>query len=51
MWLYTDTVWYVQDPEGSHVDRESKTRRVWAGGSFRLFGLIRAGGKDCRGGR
>jgi hydroxymethylpyrimidine pyrophosphatase-like HAD family hydrolase len=24
-WLYTDTVWYVQDPEGPHVDRESKT--------------------------
>ena len=24
-WLYTDTVWYVQDPEGPHVDREVKT--------------------------
>jgi Cof subfamily protein (haloacid dehalogenase superfamily) len=24
-WLYTDTVWYVQGPEGPHVDRESKT--------------------------
>jgi Cof subfamily protein (haloacid dehalogenase superfamily) len=24
-WLYTDTVWYVQDPKGPHVDRESKT--------------------------
>src|SRR6478672_10759470 len=24
-WLYTDTVWYVQDPTGPHVDRESKT--------------------------
>jgi Cof subfamily protein (haloacid dehalogenase superfamily) len=24
-WLYTDTVWYVQDPKGSHVDRESRT--------------------------
>jgi hydroxymethylpyrimidine pyrophosphatase-like HAD family hydrolase len=24
-WLYTDTVWYVQDPNGPHVDRESKT--------------------------
>jgi Cof subfamily protein (haloacid dehalogenase superfamily) len=24
-WLYTDTVWYVQDPEGPHVERESKT--------------------------
>ena len=24
-WLYTDTVWYVQDQKGPHVDRESKT--------------------------
>jgi len=24
-WLYTDTTWYVQDPKGRHVDRESKT--------------------------
>jgi Cof subfamily protein (haloacid dehalogenase superfamily) len=24
-WLYTDTTWYVQDPVGPHVDRESKT--------------------------
>ncbi len=24
-WLYTDTAWYVQDPKGLHVDRESKT--------------------------
>jgi Cof subfamily protein (haloacid dehalogenase superfamily) len=24
-WLYTDTIWYVQDPTGPHVDRESKT--------------------------
>jgi hypothetical protein len=24
-WLYTDTVWYVQDPEGPHIDGESKT--------------------------
>jgi len=24
-WLYTDTVWYVQDPKGAHVDRESRT--------------------------
>jgi hydroxymethylpyrimidine pyrophosphatase-like HAD family hydrolase len=24
-WLYTDTAWYVQDPNGPHVDRESKT--------------------------
>ena len=24
-WLYTDTVWYVQDTKGPHVDRESKT--------------------------
>jgi Cof subfamily protein (haloacid dehalogenase superfamily) len=24
-WLYTDTAWYVQDPKGPHVDRESKT--------------------------
>jgi Cof subfamily protein (haloacid dehalogenase superfamily) len=24
-WLYTDTVWYVQDPMGPHVDRESRT--------------------------
>jgi Cof subfamily protein (haloacid dehalogenase superfamily) len=24
-WLYTDTVWYVQDPKGRHVDRESWT--------------------------
>src|ERR1700751_3553847 len=24
-WLYTDTTWYVQDPKGPHVDRESKT--------------------------
>jgi Cof subfamily protein (haloacid dehalogenase superfamily) len=24
-WLYTDTVWYVQDPNGPHVDRESRT--------------------------
>jgi len=24
-WLYTDSVWYVQDPKGPHVDRESKT--------------------------
>jgi Cof subfamily protein (haloacid dehalogenase superfamily) len=24
-WLYTDTVWYVQDPKGPHVDRESWT--------------------------
>jgi Cof subfamily protein (haloacid dehalogenase superfamily) len=24
-WLYTDEVWYVQDPTGPHVDRESKT--------------------------
>jgi Cof subfamily protein (haloacid dehalogenase superfamily) len=24
-WLYTDTVWYVQDPKGPHVDRESRT--------------------------
>jgi haloacid dehalogenase-like hydrolase/phosphate acetyl/butyryl transferase len=24
-WLYTDTVWYVQDPKGPHVERESKT--------------------------
>jgi Cof subfamily protein (haloacid dehalogenase superfamily) len=24
-WLYTDTVWYVQDPTGPHVDRESRT--------------------------
>jgi hydroxymethylpyrimidine pyrophosphatase-like HAD family hydrolase len=23
--LYTDTVWYVQDPKGPHVERESKT--------------------------
>src|SRR5580704_3584046 len=21
-WLYTDTVWYVEDPKGAHVDRE-----------------------------
>jgi Cof subfamily protein (haloacid dehalogenase superfamily) len=24
-WLYTDSVWYVQDPKGAHVDRESRT--------------------------
>ena len=24
-WLYTDTDWYVLDPKGPHVDRESKT--------------------------
>jgi Cof subfamily protein (haloacid dehalogenase superfamily) len=24
-WLYTDTVWYVQDHKGPHVDRESQT--------------------------
>jgi Cof subfamily protein (haloacid dehalogenase superfamily) len=24
-WLYTDTAWYVQDPKGPHVDRESRT--------------------------
>jgi hydroxymethylpyrimidine pyrophosphatase-like HAD family hydrolase len=24
-WLYTDTTWYVPDPEGPHVDRESRT--------------------------
>jgi Cof subfamily protein (haloacid dehalogenase superfamily) len=24
-WLYTDTVWYVEDPTGPHVDRESRT--------------------------
>jgi Cof subfamily protein (haloacid dehalogenase superfamily) len=24
-WLYTDTVWYVQDRKGPHVDRESWT--------------------------
>jgi Cof subfamily protein (haloacid dehalogenase superfamily) len=24
-WLYTDTVWYVLDPKGPHVDKESKT--------------------------
>ena len=24
-WLYTDTVWYVQDSKGPHVDRESRT--------------------------
>jgi Cof subfamily protein (haloacid dehalogenase superfamily) len=24
-WLYTDTVWYVKDPKGPHVDRESRT--------------------------
>jgi Cof subfamily protein (haloacid dehalogenase superfamily) len=24
-WLYTDTTWYVPDPKGLHVDRESKT--------------------------
>jgi Cof subfamily protein (haloacid dehalogenase superfamily) len=24
-WVYTDTVWYVQDPKGPHVDRESWT--------------------------
>src|ERR1700741_3198270 len=24
-WLYTDTVWYVQDPTGAHVERESRT--------------------------
>jgi Cof subfamily protein (haloacid dehalogenase superfamily) len=24
-WLYTDTVWYVQDPKAPHVDRESWT--------------------------
>jgi Cof subfamily protein (haloacid dehalogenase superfamily) len=24
-WLYTDTDWFVQDPKGPHVDRESKT--------------------------
>src|SRR3979490_3188261 len=24
-WFYTDTTWYVQDPVGPHVDRESKT--------------------------
>jgi hypothetical protein len=24
-WLYTDTVWYVQDPKGPHVDREAWT--------------------------
>jgi Cof subfamily protein (haloacid dehalogenase superfamily) len=24
-WLYTDTAWYVLDPKGPHVDRESKT--------------------------
>ena len=24
-WLYTDTAWYVQDPKGLHVDRESRT--------------------------
>lgn len=24
-WLYSDTVWYVQDPNGPHVDREGKT--------------------------
>lgn len=24
-WLYTDTVWYIQDPKGPHVDRESWT--------------------------
>jgi len=24
-WLYTDTVWYVQDPKGPHVDRERRT--------------------------
>jgi hydroxymethylpyrimidine pyrophosphatase-like HAD family hydrolase len=24
-WLYTDSVWYVQDLKGPHVDRESRT--------------------------
>jgi Cof subfamily protein (haloacid dehalogenase superfamily) len=24
-WFYTDTTWYVPDPKGPHVDRESKT--------------------------
>jgi Cof subfamily protein (haloacid dehalogenase superfamily) len=24
-WLYTDTVWYVKDPKGPHMDRESRT--------------------------
>lgn len=24
-WLYTDTVWYVRNPKGPHVDRESRT--------------------------
>jgi len=24
-WLYTDTAWYVHDPKGPHVDRESWT--------------------------
>jgi hydroxymethylpyrimidine pyrophosphatase-like HAD family hydrolase len=24
-WLYTDTVWYVQDPEGPHANPESRT--------------------------
>jgi Cof subfamily protein (haloacid dehalogenase superfamily) len=24
-WIYTDTIWYVQDPKGPHVDRESWT--------------------------
>ena len=24
-WPYTDTVWYVKDPKGPHVDRESRT--------------------------
>jgi Cof subfamily protein (haloacid dehalogenase superfamily) len=24
-WLYTDTVWFVQDPKGPHVDREAWT--------------------------
>jgi Cof subfamily protein (haloacid dehalogenase superfamily) len=24
-WLYTDTTWYVPDPDGPHVDRESRT--------------------------
>jgi hypothetical protein len=24
-WLYTDTTWYVPDPQGLHVDREART--------------------------
>jgi Cof subfamily protein (haloacid dehalogenase superfamily) len=24
-WVYTDTTWYVQNPKGAHVDRESRT--------------------------